>query len=476
VDWNRYQTTIFEDVADDLRGSLVVIARAGTGKTSTAIEALTYCDPRDKILMVAFNAAIKRELQQRAPDYVRVSTLHGHGFGAIQRAYGGKVEVEEQKSRRRLNEQYDAVAWELRTAACKAASFAKGSMVASDDQASIERILDSKWISFESEADRTATVGMVSWLLEDAKEPNGTIDFDDMPWLPIMNNLSCFRNDWVFVDEAQDLNRCQLELVRRSLKRGGRMCAFGDPKQAIYYFRGADRSSIARLERYFNARRLPLSITYRCPSEVVKHVQDLVPDFEAAPGCPEGLVAEKGWSAMLAGAEPGDFILSRVNAPLIGLCLGFIKEGRRATILGRNIGRGLERLIQQSNADSADKLSGWARTWCAREIMRVRKVDPEADITQFRDRRDCVEALCEGSSTIDEVVDKVRDLFSDNGADARGHITLSSTHKAKGLERNTVWMLADTYRKNGSDEEQNLYYVAATRAQLELFLVHGSGQ
>lgn len=473
MDWNEHQQAIFEVVGDELQGSLVVIARAGTGKTTTAIEALDYLDPRDSTLMVAFNVDIKKELARRAPDHVRVSTLHGHGFGAIQRAYGGKVEVDERKAQRRLEEVHRNAPRQLRTLACKAASFAKGLLIDAEDTASIERIFDTRWISFESDAERELTTGLVSWLLVDSAEPNGSIDFDDMPWLPVVENLSCYRNDWVFVDEAQDLNRCQLELVRKSVKRGGRVCALGDPKQAIYYFRGADRASIARLERCFNARKLPLSITYRCPAEVVRHVNDLVPDFQAAPGCPEGLVAEKQWHHMLEDAKPGDFILSRVNAPLIGLCLSFIKEGRRATILGRNIGRGLERLIGQIGADSAQALALEARRWCAKEIMRVRRNDPEADITHFQDRRDCLEALCEGASSIDDVIGKVRGLFFDGNPHTA--IALSSTHKAKGLERPRVWMLADTYHKTRSDEESNLYYVAATRAQQELLLVRGSG-
>ena len=49
----------------------------------------------------------------------------------------------------------------------------------------------------------------------------------------------------------------------------------------------------------------------------------------------------------------------------------------------------------------------------------------------------------------------------------------SSTHKAKGLERHRVWMLADTYRPGGSQEEKNLYYTACTRARSSLFLAYG---
>jgi ATP-dependent exoDNAse (exonuclease V) alpha subunit len=50
---------------------------------------------------------------------------------------------------------------------------------------------------------------------------------------------------------------------------------------------------------------------------------------------------------------------------------------------------------------------------------------------------------------------------------------LSSTHKAKGMERDTVWVLASTYMRRPDVEEKCLYYVAVTRARKTLYLVQG---
>ena len=66
--------------------------------------------------------------------------------------------------------------------------------------------------------------------------------------------------------------------------------------------------------------------------------------------------------------------------------------------------------------------------------------------------------------------ERVRQLFQDDGPGSR--ICLSTTHRAKGLEAPRVWMLAETYR-GGTTEEDNLRYVAITRAQQELIYVTG---
>ena len=55
---------------------------------------------------------------------------------------------------------------------------------------------------------------------------------------------------------------------------------------------------------------------------------------------------------------------------------------------------------------------------------------------------------------------------------ARQRITLSTTHKAKGLEADRVIVLEGTYNVGRSTEEDNLYYVAITRAKRHLLFAN----
>lgn len=296
----------------------------------------------------------------------------------------------------------------------------------------------------------------------------GVCDFDDMVWAPVVLGARIPRFDRVFVDETQDLNAAQLELVVRACKDGGRICAVGDDRQAIYRFRGADENAVGRIIEKLSAKVLPLSVTYRCSRSIVKVANRVVPDLEAAPDASEGEVSEASLGQLKKGAEPGDFVLSRTNAPLVSLCLEWIALGKRATIAGRDVGAGLLALIDKLDAPDVGTLRQRVEVWANQEIMRLTRA--ERDPQAVEDKRDCLLTLSDAVRSVEEVKVRISALFSDTSTVSQ--IVLSSTHKAKGLERDRVWMLADTYNRRPSVEESNLFYVAVTRAKRDLRMVH----
>lgn len=134
------------------------------------------------------------------------------------------------------------------------------------------------------------------------------------------------------------------------------------------------------------------------------------------------------------------------------------------------MGKNLMSLIKRSKAKSVDSFLGWLSEYKAIEVERLVKAKRDPSILE--DKVECLETLCEGTRTLDEVKSNLNDLFTDKDDDSR--VILSTTHKAKGLERNRVFMLTDTYRPTKGIEEANLYYVAVTRARRELYLVSKS--
>src|SRR5690606_5876326 len=80
------------------QGNLIVRARAGTGKTTTIIEALKHA-PEQRILLAAFNKRIQVELQERISNpAVEALTLHGVGFAAVRR-YWERLRVDSRGER-----------------------------------------------------------------------------------------------------------------------------------------------------------------------------------------------------------------------------------------------------------------------------------------------------------------------------------------------------------------------------------------
>jgi hypothetical protein len=52
--------------------------------------------------------------------------------------------------------------------------------------------------------------------------------------------------------------------------------------------------------------------------------REIVPDLEAAPNAPQGIVRDASLVELRRDAAPGDFVLSRSNAPLVSLCMAFL--------------------------------------------------------------------------------------------------------------------------------------------------------
>jgi superfamily I DNA/RNA helicase len=261
----------------------------------------------------------------------------------------------------------------------------------------------------------------------------------------------------------------QLRLALAATSEFGRVCVCGDEKQAIYGFRGADSNSLDRLKDALGAEELGLKTTYRCPKSVVRLANHFVADYYAADEAPEGTVVEK---ASVLTAEPGDFVLSRTNAALVGPCLDLIRTGKRAYIKGSEIGKAALTLVEKLGpcADLAvlkKKLDRQLKTALDKIGDGCSRADTAKRI-HLRDQYDVVEAFIEGSDTYAALLANIRATFADAPKDDA--IMCSTVHKAKGLEATNVFLVVDTFKRS-SDEEDNICYVAATRAKRSLHLL-----
>jgi hypothetical protein len=243
---------------------------------------------------------------------------------------------------------------------------------------------------------------------------------------------------------------------------------------SIYGFRGADIGSLDRLKAKLGATELPLSTTYRCATSIVARAQRLVSHIQARAGAPEGTVSSADYEDMLREARGGDFILSRLNAPLVSTMLTLLRRGKRARMAGRDIGAGVTTLITKRLKvfpgmplrELLDRLDRWERQitqkYAERGLLNL--------VDQTYDQAGMIRALAEDAGTTKELLDKLYWLFTDT-AEA-DQIVLSSVHKAKGLERERVWLLQESlYRREWSQEEANIEYVAITRAIRDLRIV-----
>lgn len=467
-EWSDNQKVIFEDVASGT-GNTQVDSYAGTGKSTTIVESFYHMKPGTSALMCAFAKVNQIDLEKKAPATVSPLTFHGLGNRAVRRAFPNMSKVIDDKGEKlegfiRAERGDDAETTELRFNLSKAVQLCKGYLALTPE--GIDPILDRHEIDTCGES-REGFITSIMRVLNGCKNDTSRIDFDDMIFFPNVHNIKLDQYGMVFIDEAQDLNLAQINIALNSCQPNGRVVSVGDERQAIYSFRGADSNAIQNIVDRCNSKRLSLSVTYRCAKSIVAMANQVVPELEAAPSSPEGMVDYIPESHIEKLVRPGDFILSRTNAPLIGMCLAMLKAHIPANIQGRDLGKSLLSMIKKSKARDVDSFLGWLGEWRNLEVDRLVKAKRDSSVVE--DKAECLRVLCEGAKEVSELKSNIDKLFYDG--DDKNRVILSTTHKAKGLERDRVFMLSKTYKRGKSTEEDNLWYVACTRAKSELYMV-----
>jgi DNA helicase-2/ATP-dependent DNA helicase PcrA len=474
-------------------GNALVDAKAGSGKTSTLcmLSDVIPNDARTRAAFLAFNRPIADELKRRLPSHVQAATWHSVCRSALLRMpeFARFANVRSWVNGSKFHVLFDMIVntymdgEKFRSGTKQLVGLMKANALLPDCMdADIMTLIEHFEIDFdEASADGGVEQGvrMAREVLTLNNSMLDVIDFDDMLYFAYIMNAPLMKYTHVFIDEAQDTNLIQRRLLARLLSASSRLIAVGDPQQAIYGFRGADSEAMNNIADEFACERFPLSISYRCPRKVIALAQRIVPAIEARENAPEGTV-KKLDTFNLSDFTSKDLVVCRNTAPLISLGFRFLRAHKPVRIMGREIGEQLVSLIQKMRAADVEQLADSLDTYTNREIEKALKKRQENRAEQLGDQRDAViaiiEGLPEGARTVYEVIAVIRKLFTDEGA--ANQTTLSTVHKAKGMESHTVFILdghlmPSKWAKQAWQQvqEQNLKYVAVTRALDSLFFV-----
>lgn len=469
-----YQTAIF-DWIDHGIGNAIINAVAGSGKSTTIKHAVKRV--RGWSVFLAFNKAISDEL---AACGINARTFHSLCYMPVTKARNvrevNKNKIREMLDRILTDEERSYESWLARML-----SIGRNSGIGCllDDTPQNWAALSEKYEIELEEDERTSYVtgyALCSKMLE-ACYRSHEVDFDDLLYLAVRDGIVLPKFDWIFVDEAQDTNPIQRALLRKIFKPNARLVAVGDPYQSIYGFRGADSDAMNLIRDDFSCTELPLSISYRCATSIVRYAQQWVPHIESAPAAPEGTVTNHGFKWEPTQFKAGDLVVCRANAPLLKLAYRMLKNQIPVYVMGREIGDGLKTLIKKMRAKTLDALEAKLDKWAKRESEKAiaKKNDTKAD--NVADKAQAllvlIESLPEDRRTVNELIAVIDALFRER-ADAT---ILASIHKSKGLEADTVWWLNASRmgsRSNQAWMQQqclNLCYVATTRAKTTLNII-----
>ena len=462
--WSTYQKSIFNHIANS-SNHLGINALAGAGKTSTITEGLKYVPKGKKVLMLAFNRIIVNELREKIQkSYVDIYTLHSLGFKSIKNL-NSKVIIDEKKMfniiKPMVGDDFDLI-----SSLCKCVSMCKNTLSMEKDKIK-EIIGEFDFETFDLSIDDYTNIVYKS--LEICKEDIKVIDFDDMIWLPVVHKMSIQKYDYVFTDESQDINRCQTLLIFSAAKKESKIVFVYDINQTLYRFRGADPEVINTFTNVLKADTLSLPITYRCPKKIVYDAQKIVPSFTPSPTAINGEIYNILEDDLIKYIKPGDFLLSRTNAPLIKWCMFLLKNKIPTNIQGRDVGESLRWFVKKSKKKTIKSLISYVNKWRDEQIYKFK--DTKKDISMYQDKAECLLNLCEEAKDINDLNNLIKKLFEDKYDSKR--VILSTVHRAKGLEKDNVFLLKSTFRYHPGvvGDEANIMYVAISRAKKNLYYV-----
>ncbi len=130
-----------------------------------------------------------------------------------------------------------------------------------------------------------STVGRIYAIYQNRLKKYNALDFDDL----IMCTVKLFEENpdvlehyqnkfrYILVDEYQDTNHAQYRLVSLLAAKHKNICVVGDDDQSIYKFRGADITNILGFEDEFeNAKTIKLEENYRSTQNILSAANEVI--------------------------------------------------------------------------------------------------------------------------------------------------------------------------------------------------------
>lgn len=489
----------------------IYVASAGTGKTTTLINKLTSCleqtDP-NKVCFTTFSKsgaqeAIDRVVDQfgyNEKDLEGFSTLHAYCYRRIPRKQ--MLNIEDYKTMGEL------VGLTI-TGSLATASWGKENTFFSSlkgDKLLYYNGLMRNMLCNEAEVlsqqidSSISTQELIDFNEFYSKYKNEKNKYDFTDQLEVFyNSEHTPKNDYLFVDEAQDLSPLQWKIVNKLSTKTKHNYIAGDDKQSIYKFSGGDPKSLINKE----GDRTVLSETYRLPSKVLEYAETIASRIDdkqdyTVKSYKEGGNVHKIRSLQELNLNDESWLFLARNKTLLRIYedflikkrLLFISSGEHSLfkeeqikyiLLWEKLRLGYKFKAQQLKTLYNNYLP------CGAVIKRGSKslLDSMPD-QELYDKVDLINNFGLKSIAKWNKVFKLPDVTkevllkaeAENRLDKCGNLEVTTIHASKGREADNVVILPDmtsltsTAYKKDPDNEHRVFYVAATRAKQNLYLLY----
>lgn len=295
------------------RGPLLIIAGAGTGKTTVVTERIKYLilgkhAKPSEILALTFTEKAAREMEERVDvglpyGYTQMWIMTFHSFcDRILRREALHIGLDpryklmtEAESVQILRKNLFKLDLNYFRPLGNPTKFIDGMLThfsrLQDEDISPNEYID--WVKNQKAVTEDEKIEIEKWqelskvykAYDELKVKEGVMDFGDL----ITKTLKLFRDrpnilaeykrqfKYVLVDEFQDTNYAQNELVKLLVGKTGNVTVVGDDDQSVYRFRGAAVSNIIQFRKnYPKAKVIVLTKNYRSTQEILDRSHDLI--------------------------------------------------------------------------------------------------------------------------------------------------------------------------------------------------------
>lgn len=262
-----------------------ILAGPGTGKSATVVayvERLIEQEPPPSVKLLTFTRAATAELAEKvgsvgdADDSTlhHPSTIHSFAISVLLRNPGTGGFPEPLRI---------ADDWETRNVVRETLKRLAGFRVTQLER--LEREMASNWEALAPEQESKFTVAEQrryhgAWQQHRkiyAYTLQAELPFALRRALEAHNDLDGLHYDFIVVDEYQDLNACDLDVLKRIAARGCAVMAVGDDDQSIYGFRRAHPAGIRNFPKHYpDAADYALSTTIRCGKRIVEWANHVI--------------------------------------------------------------------------------------------------------------------------------------------------------------------------------------------------------
>lgn len=283
------------EAVNTLKGPLLVLAGAGTGKTRVVTFRIAKLIREgiqpDRILAVTFTNKAASEMQERIggllgknlPSKPHVSTFHSLCVKILRRhirhlGYPAKFTICDRGDQESLARRV------LRDIRVSGETLRPGDLLAkiSGWKSRCLRPNDAVAVS-DNDKDHLAAIAYRRY--QASLKASGGVDFDDLLLLTEDLFESCeevrleeaARFDHLLVDEYQDTNGSQYRIVKGLADQHRNLCVVGDDDQSIYGWRGAEVEHILRFARDWpDAKVVRLEDNYRSSGSIIDMANRLI--------------------------------------------------------------------------------------------------------------------------------------------------------------------------------------------------------